>query len=95
MLSLHRMRSLLVKFRTMQVNQLRRLLYEFGATFRTGRLAGLAKICECMAELQDTLPRPIVLNLQDQLRRINRFEEDTRRQALRCFHLDVLIVNRR
>ena len=33
MLSLHRMRALLVKFRTMQVNQLRGLLYEFGATF--------------------------------------------------------------
>jgi hypothetical protein len=29
MLSLHRMRSLLVKFRTMQVNQVRSLLYEF------------------------------------------------------------------
>ena len=34
MLSLHRMRALLVKFRTMQVNQLRGLLYEFGVTFR-------------------------------------------------------------
>jgi transposase len=76
MLSLHRMRSLLVKFRTMQVNQLRGLLYEFGATFRAGRLAGLAEIRERMAELEDTLPRPIVLNLQDQLRRINAFEDD-------------------
>ena len=37
MLGLHRMRALLVKFRTMQVNQLRGLLYEFGATFRAGR----------------------------------------------------------
>jgi len=36
MLRLHRMRALLVKFRTMQVNQLRGLLYEFGATFRAG-----------------------------------------------------------
>jgi transposase len=33
MLGLHRMRALLVKFRTMQVNQLRGLLYEFGVTF--------------------------------------------------------------
>ena len=40
MLSLHRMRALLVKFRTMQVNQLRGLLYEFGATFRAGRVVG-------------------------------------------------------
>lgn len=71
MLSLHRMRSLLVKFRTMQVNQLRGLLYEFGATFRAGRVAGLAEIRERMAELEDTLPRPIILNLQDQLRRVS------------------------
>jgi transposase len=76
MLSLHRMRSLLVKFRTMQVNQLRGLLYEFGATFRAGRVAGLAEIRERMAELEDTLPRPIILNLQDQLRRVNALEED-------------------
>ncbi|SDY75741.1 hypothetical protein SAMN05421755_10463 [Nitrosomonas sp. Nm33] len=32
MLALHRMRLLLIKFRTMQVNQLRSLLYEFGIT---------------------------------------------------------------
>ena len=29
-----------------------------------------------MAELEETLPQPIVRNLQDQLRRINTFEED-------------------
>jgi len=52
------------------------LLYEFGATFRARRLARLAEIRERMAELEDTLPRPIVLNLQDQLRRINAFEDD-------------------
>lgn len=76
MLSLHRMRSLLVKFRTMQVNQLRGFLYEFGVSFRAGRLAGLTEIRERMAELEETLPQPIVRNLQDQLRRINTFEED-------------------
>jgi transposase len=52
MLSLHRMRALLVKFRTMQVNQVRGLLYEFGATFRAGRVAGLAEIRARMAELE-------------------------------------------
>ena len=36
MLSLHRIRSLPVKFRTMQVNQLLGLLYEFGVSFRAG-----------------------------------------------------------
>jgi len=56
MLSLHRIRSLLVKFRTMQVNQLRGLLYEFGASFRTGRVAGLAEIRARMTELEEALP---------------------------------------
>ncbi|MCC8397638.1 IS110 family transposase [Paraburkholderia sp. MMS20-SJTR3] len=76
MLSLHRMRSLLVKFRTMQINQLRGLLYEFGVTFRAGRVAGIDEIRARMAELEDALPRSIVLNLLEQLRRINLFEED-------------------
>jgi len=76
MLSFHRMRSLLVKFPTMQINQLRGLLYEFGVTFRAGRLAGLDEIRERMAELDDTLPRSILLNLLEQLRRIILFEED-------------------
>ena len=56
MLSLHRMRSLLIKFRTMQVNQLLEFLYEFGVTFRAGRLAGLAEVRERMAELEDIAP---------------------------------------
>ncbi|MEX3672393.1 IS110 family transposase [Paraburkholderia phenoliruptrix] len=76
MLSLHRMRSLLVKFRTMQVNQLRGLLYEFGVSFRAGRVAGLAEIRQRMAELEEVLPQTIASNLQDQLRRIEGIEDD-------------------
>lgn len=76
MLSLHWMRSQLVKFRTMQVNQLRGLLYEFGVTFRAGRLAGLAQIRQRMAELEETLPGMVLCGLQDQLRRIDGLEQD-------------------
>jgi len=76
MLSLHRMRALLVKFRTMQVNQLRGLLYEFGATFRAGRVAGLAEIRARMAELADALPEALLCSLQDQLQRIDALEQD-------------------
>ncbi len=72
MLGLHRMRALLVKFRTMQVNQLRGLLYEFGVTFRTGRLAGLAEIRARMAELEGAM----ICSLQDQLQRIDGVEQD-------------------
>jgi transposase len=67
---------LLVKFRTMQVNQLRGLLYEFGATFRAGRVAGLAEIRARMAELEDALPGTMVDSLQDQLQRIDGLEQD-------------------
>jgi transposase len=76
MLGLHRMRALLVKFRTMQVNQLRGLLYEFGVTFRAGRLAGLAEIRARMAELEDALPGAMICSLQGQLQRIDRLEQD-------------------
>jgi len=76
MLGLHRMRSLLIKFRTMQVNQLRGLLYEFGVSFRTGRVAGLNEIRARMAELEGALPKIMIFSLQDQLRRIDAIERD-------------------
>lgn len=79
MLALHRMRALLVKFRTMQVNQLRGLLYEFGVTFRAGRLAGLAEMRARMAELEEALPAMLFDGLQDQLKRIDGLEQDIAR----------------
>jgi transposase len=75
-LALHRMRALLVKFRSRQVNQLRGLLYEFGATFRAGRLAGLAEIRARMAQLEDTLPGTMLCSLQEQLKRIDGIQHD-------------------
>jgi len=58
------------------VNQLRGLLYEFGVTFRAGRLAGLAEIRARMAELEDALPGAMICSLQDQLQRIDGLEQD-------------------
>ena len=75
-LSVHRIRALLVKFRTMQVNQLRGLLYEFGVTFRAGRQAGLGEIRARMAELEDALPGVMLSSLQEQLRRIDALEQE-------------------
>jgi transposase len=75
MLSLHRMRALLVKFRTMQVNQLRGLLYEFGVVLRAGRLAGLREIRERMAELENELPGMLWGGLQGQLKRIDELDQ--------------------
>jgi transposase len=76
MLSLHRMRSLLVKSRTMQVNQLRGLLYEFGVTLRAGRQAGLSEIRKRMDELESRIPSLLWNSLQDQLRRIDSLDKD-------------------
>jgi transposase len=76
MLALHRMRALLVKFRTMQVNQLRGLMYEFGVTFRAGRVAGLSEMRARMAELEEALPAVLISSLQDQLQRIDGLEQD-------------------
>jgi len=76
MLSVHRMRALLVTFRTMQINQLRRLLYEFGVSFRAGRLAGLAEMRVRMAEIEETLPGSLLGSLQDQLQRIVGLQSD-------------------
>ena len=71
MLGQHRMRSLLVKFRTMQINQLRGLLYEFGASFRSGRSTGLAEIRSRMAEIEEAVPGSLMTCLKDQLKRID------------------------
>ena len=79
MLSLHRIRALLVKFRTMQVNQLRGLMYEFGVTFRAGRVAGLGEIRARMAELEGALPGVMLSSLQEQLKRIDGLEQEIER----------------
>ncbi len=76
MLSMHRIRSLLVKFRTMQVNQLRGLLYEFGVTLRAGRVAGLGEIRKRMADLESELPVMLWSSLQDQLKRLDEMDQD-------------------
>jgi transposase len=57
--------------RTMQVNQLRGLLYEFGASFRAGRVGGLAEVRARMVELEEALPGAMMCCLQDQLKRID------------------------
>ena len=76
MLGQHRIRSLLVKFRTMQVNQLRGLLYEFGVSFRAGRNAGLAEIRSRMEEIEDAVPGALMCCLKDQLKRIDELQRE-------------------
>lgn len=83
MLSLHRMRTLLLRFRTIQVNQLRGLLYGFGATFRAGRVTGLAEIRARLADLESQLPGTMLSCLQEQVARIDGLQQDIDRLEAR------------
>jgi len=76
LLMLHRMRQQLVKMRTMQIQQLRGLLYEFGADLPQGRQAGMERIPVELAKLEGTLPRMAVEAVEQQIKRIEGFDKD-------------------
>jgi len=75
-LMLHRMREQLIKMRTMQVNQLRGLLYEFGAELPPGRSAGLECIPGELARLESVLPAMVIDTVREQLARMRALDED-------------------
>jgi transposase len=75
-LMLHRMREQLVKMRTMQVNQLRGLLYEFGAELPAGRSQAIARIPEELARLESVLPAMVIDTVREQLQRIEALNRD-------------------
>ncbi len=74
-LALHRIRQQLVRFRVMQVNQLRGLLYEFGIVLPQGRCAGVAAAKLALAKLALQLPSMLVDSLQDQFSRLLALDE--------------------
>jgi len=76
MLGLHRMRALLVKTRTMQINQLRGLMYEFGVVFKTGRKAGLAEIRQRIDEVEQAVPGLLFDALREQLEHIGQLDSE-------------------
>lgn len=75
-LTLHRMRELLVKMRTMQTNQLRGLLYEFGVDLPAGRQKGMVRIPEELAKLEQRLPTMVIETARSQLQRIEGLDKD-------------------
>jgi transposase len=75
MLGLHRIRAELVKFRTMQVNQLRGLLYEYGVVLKAGRQAGLAAMRRRMDEMEQSVPGLLWQAFKEQLERIEQLDE--------------------
>jgi transposase len=75
MLSLHRMRGQLVKFRTMQINGLRGLLAEYGEVAGQGR-ANLSKaLPELLCRLSERLPTALIETLRAQWAEIGRIDE--------------------
>jgi transposase len=70
------MREQLVKMRTMQINQLRGILYEFGANLPHGRRKGMAKICEELAQLEGKLSTMVIETMRKQINRIEELNAD-------------------
>jgi transposase len=75
-LMLHRMREQLVKMRTMQVNQLRGLLYEFGCELPQGRQRGIARIGSELERLESVVPAMVIETIRQQLKRLKGFDQD-------------------
>jgi transposase len=77
-LSLHRIRSQLMKIRIMQTNALRGLLYEFGIVLPEGHNKLLLSVHEALAKAQQLhqVPDVLVLSIQEQLRRIDALQGD-------------------
>ena len=69
-LSLHRMREQLIKMRTMQVNQIRGLLYEFGADLPQGRQRGLKEVPDALADLERSISPMLRDTVRQQLKRL-------------------------
>ena len=75
-LALHRMREQLIKIRTMQVNQLRGLLYEFGADLPQGRQQGLKAVPNALADLEGTASPMMMETVRQQLKRLGEMDQD-------------------
>ncbi|MEY2341306.1 IS110 family transposase [Acidithiobacillus sp. IBUN Pt1247-S3] len=75
-LTLHRIRSQLIKIRTMQVNQIRGLLYEFGADLPQGRQRGLKEVPEALADLDGAVSPMMLETMRRQLNRLEEMDQD-------------------
>ncbi|MCP9269793.1 IS110 family transposase [Xenorhabdus sp. XENO-1] len=74
LLSLHRMRHQLVKFRTAQINALHGLLLEFGETVPKGRAALDKVLPEVLGRLKEKLVPFLLCLLEEQYHRLNEID---------------------
>lgn len=73
-LALHRMRQQLVKVRTMQINELRGLLTEYGEVFGRGRAPLARGIAPALQRLGDRLPQVVIDSLLAQWQRVGELD---------------------
>lgn len=73
-LALHRMRQQLVKVRTMQINELRGLLTEYGEVFGRGRSPLARGIAPALQRLGDRLPQVVIDSLLAQWQRVGELD---------------------
>ena len=69
-LALHRVRAQLMKFRIMQTNALRGLLYEFGEVLPEGSVALAKSLPLALAALSERVPRMLIDTLHEQWARV-------------------------
>lgn len=74
-LAMHRMRSQLVKFRTMQSNGLRGLMGEYGEVMGLGRKALNEAVPGALARLADRLPAALIDTLREQWNMLAKLDE--------------------
>jgi transposase len=82
-LALHRMRQQLVKMRTMQINELRGLLTEYGEVFGRGRAPLVSGIATALERLAARLPQVVIDSLLAQWQRVHQLDEQVAQLELR------------
>jgi len=75
-LGLHRLRAQLLKFRVMQTNGLRGLLYEFGEVLPEGYQALAKALPNSLARVAERLPAMLIESLREQWARVKAMDAD-------------------
>ncbi|VXB76160.1 transposase [Pseudomonas sp. 8AS] len=86
-LSLHRLRAQLLKFRIMQSNALRGLFYEFGMILPEGYATLVKAMPEAFAQAENQVPELLLESLREQWERVLRLDEEIKlieRRLKRC-----------
>jgi len=82
-LALHRMRQQLVKMRTMQINELRGLLTEYGEVFAQGRASLTRGMANALDRLATRLPRVVIDSLCEQWQNVSKLDKQVKQIELR------------